>query len=205
MKKRRIAIEEKKKNLRLTIWRLMARRKVARPPFPCYERIPNFWGADQAAETLKNVPEFINAQVVLVSPDSPQRPVRELVFKEGKTLVMATPRLKDGYILINPPVKCEVSTACTIKGAYEHGRLIRNLCNVGFVVEGCVAVDLSGNRLGKGGGYGDREITEARRLNAGVKVAVTCHSVQVVHKVPRSERDQLVDYIATESGLFKCV
>lgn len=201
---RETIIVEKKKNLRSKIWRLLAERKIARPPFPCHGRIPNFVRADQAAERLRDIPEFVAARSVLVSPDSPQRSVRELVVSEGETLVMATPRLKDGYILIEPPLRCNVSIACTIRGAYQHGRLIGELHKVDFVVEGCVAVDLDGNRLGKGGGYGDREIAEARRLDAEVKVAVTCHSIQVVPYVPRSELDLPVNYIATELSLIRC-
>ncbi|MEM2902469.1 MAG: 5-formyltetrahydrofolate cyclo-ligase [Candidatus Bathyarchaeia archaeon] len=197
-------VKEEKERLRLRVWRTMFESGVSRPPYPCYGRIPNFSGAKEAAERVRSVPEYVKANVILVSPDSPQRPVREAVLKDEKTLVMATPRLRNGYLVIEPLTVTDVKRASSIWGAYKIGRLIKDLCAVDFVVEGCVAVDLKGNRLGKGGGFGDREIAAARRLNEEVKVAVTCHSIQVLSHVPRSSWDQPVQYIATEAALHVC-
>lgn len=198
------SVKEEKERLRLRIWRIMAESGVSRPPQPCYGRIPNFLGADEAAERVRRIPEYVKARVVMVSPDAPQRPVREAALKDGKTLVMATPRLRSGYLVIEPLRAKDVKTASTIRGAYKVGRLIKELCVVDFVVEGCVAVDLKGNRLGKGGGFGDVEIAAARRLNDEVKAAVTCHSIQVLSRVPRSSWDQPVQYIATEAASHVC-
>jgi 5-formyltetrahydrofolate cyclo-ligase len=199
-----LAVDEEKKRLRRRVWRIMVEKGVSRPPYPCYGRIPNFSGAVEAAERVRSIPEYVKAKVVLVSPDSPQKPVREAVLKDGKTLVMATPRLQNGYLVIDPLSVTDVKMASTISGAYKVGCLIKDLCHVDFVVEGCVAVDLNGNRLGKGGGFGDMEIAAARRLNEEVKAAVTCHSIQVLNQVPRSSRDQPVQYIATEAALHVC-
>ena len=38
-----------------------------------HHRIPNFQGADEAAERLATLPEFQSAQLVKVNPDTPQR------------------------------------------------------------------------------------------------------------------------------------
>jgi 5-formyltetrahydrofolate cyclo-ligase len=47
-------------------------------------RIPNFVGAEEAAQRLIATDLFRRAQVVKVNPDAPQKPVREAVFEEGK-------------------------------------------------------------------------------------------------------------------------
>ncbi|MEM3606308.1 MAG: 5-formyltetrahydrofolate cyclo-ligase, partial [Candidatus Bathyarchaeia archaeon] len=94
--------------------------------------------------------------------------------------------------------------ASTIKGAFKLGKITEKIPKIDFIVEGCVAVDRKGNRLGKGGGYGDKEIKLAKQFsNHFIKVAVTCHSIQVVAEVPVNEYDEKVDYIATENELIQ--
>lgn len=142
--------------------------------------------------------------MVLVNPDSPQLHVRRMALIDGKKVVMPTPRLKQGFLMLNPRrVEGRVDEASTIRGAFKHGVKLSQLPSVDFVVEGSVAVDLAGRRLGKGGGYGDVEIKMAREVSPGVKVATTVHSLQVLPFVPADERDERVDYIATEAGLFR--
>ena len=85
-----------KSALRQMVWQRLMRSGVARFPLPVYGRIPNFVGAEQAARRLSGLKEYQEAQVVFCNPDSPQRPVREMVLRDGKTLVMATPRLRRG-------------------------------------------------------------------------------------------------------------
>jgi 5-formyltetrahydrofolate cyclo-ligase len=66
-----------------------------------------------------------------------------------------------------------------------------------LVITGCVAVDLRGFRLGKGGGYGDKEISLLRSLSPRVPVATTIHELQLVEQVPVEVWDRQVDIIAT--------
>ncbi|MBS7655763.1 5-formyltetrahydrofolate cyclo-ligase [Candidatus Bathyarchaeota archaeon] len=195
----------KKKKLREEIWIKMEKAGLTIFPKPCFGRIPNFLNVDKAAAKLKMLPEYKEAKVVLVNPDAAQAPVREMVLRNGKTLVMPTPKLKKGFLIINPDqTKGKERFASTIKGAFKLGKITEKIPKIDFIVEGCVAVDRKGNRLGKGGGYGDKEIKLAKQLsNHSIKVAVTCHSIQVVAEVPVNEYDEKVDYIATEKELIK--
>ena len=157
-----------------------------------------------AARRLREVPEYVEARVILVNPDSPQLHVRRMALLDGKTVVMPTPRLKQGFLVLTPEgVGGRVDEASTIRGAFKYGRRVDEMPEVDFVVEGSVAVDLQGNRLGKGGGYGDREIAMAKARRPDVKVATTVHSIQVVERVPAGEGDYRVDYIATERYLYR--
>jgi 5-formyltetrahydrofolate cyclo-ligase len=195
----------KKKKLREEIWSKMEKAGLTIFPKPCFGRIPNFLNADKAAANLKMLPEYKKANVVLVNPDAAQASVREMVLRDGKTLVMPTPKLKKGFLIISSEeVKGKERFASTIKGAFKLGKLTEKIPKVDFIVEGCVAVDRKGNRLGKGGGYGDKEIKLAKQYSSKpIKVAATCHSIQVVNEVPVNKRDEKVDYIATEKELIK--
>ncbi|MEM0096281.1 MAG: 5-formyltetrahydrofolate cyclo-ligase [Candidatus Bathyarchaeia archaeon] len=95
-------IVEEKQRLREKIWREMEKAGIAAFPLPCWGRIPNFVGAEEAAEKLRQLDEWKKAKVVFVNPDSPQRKVRENALKDGKILIMASPRLQKGFILIEP-------------------------------------------------------------------------------------------------------
>ncbi len=92
----------KKSEIREKIWKLLEERGVARFPKPIKGRIPNFVGAKIAAAKLRKLEEYKQAEVIFCNPDSPQRPVREFALKDRKILIMATPRLKKGFLLLDP-------------------------------------------------------------------------------------------------------
>lgn len=194
-----LSTSEKKQTIREKIWNEMKKKKIERFPY-AWGRVPNFKGAERAAKQLVTLEEFQNAKTVFVAPDSPQNPVRELVLQHGKTLVMPTPRLRSGFIRVNP-VKGMEKKASSIKGAFTFGTVtpITDVPSVDFVIQGAVAVDFVGGRLGKGGGYGDKEITLLREHEkiSEAEIAVTVHDIQVVGRVPQDKWDFTVDIIVT--------
>ena len=193
-----------KQRLREKIWREMQERGVARFPLPCWGRIPNFQGAEKAAENLRRLEEWRKAKVIFSSPDSPQRKVRENALKDGKILVMASPRLKKGFLVIKPEkVKGKEAYASTIRGAFQFAERTENFPKPDLVVTGSVAIDVYGHRLGKGGGYGDRELSLIRYKFGAIPVATTVHDMQVVDYVPSERHDQKVDIIITPTRTIR--
>jgi 5-formyltetrahydrofolate cyclo-ligase len=169
-------------------------------------RIPNFTGAERAAQRLSELPEWTSARVVKVNPDSPQRQVRRLALEQGKLLLMAVPRLtsRDCFILLSPEtLAVSPFEASSIKGAFQHGRLIapEDLPHIDLVVLGSVAVGEKGERIGKGGGYADLEYALLRRfgkVNSGTPVVTTVHSVQVLKVgIPMTEHDVPLNLFVT--------
>src|SRR5487761_1099845 len=78
--------------LRQDVWSAMRAARVAR--FPGAEgRIPNFTGAEAAAERLRAMPEWQAAVTLKANPDSAQLPVRQRALEDDKTVYMAVPRL----------------------------------------------------------------------------------------------------------------
>lgn len=203
-----MSLREEKQRIREHVWILLVREKVARPPFPIHGRIPNFAGAEAAAERLLKLEKFRKARTVKVSPDSPQRPVRELCLRMGKTLIMPTPRLREGFLLLEPSKISEhnYGHASTIRGAFAFGEKVEpeSLDTIDLIVVGSVAVSRIGARVGKGEGYSEIEYALLRMLDKvseETPVATTVHNLQIVDEIPVEEFDVPVDYIVTDTGL----
>lgn len=178
--------------IRKAVWDYLEERDVARFPRPVHHRIPNFAGADAAADRLATLPEFEEARTVKVNPDTPQRRVRHLVLERGKTLLTPQPRLRTGFFstlergaeAIPPDVPIESLTSS--KGAAKHGTPITlyEEYAVDLVVVGSTAVcPTTGARVGKGEGFAELEwgiLSERGNLDANeVLVVTTVHDCQV--------------------------
>ena len=198
-------IREEKRKLREEIWGNLEKAGIARFPLPCRGRIPNFVGAEKAAKLLRELEEYRKAKTIFVNPDSPQFYVRRQALLDGKIVVMASPRLKAGFIVLKPEfLRGMEDKASTIKGAFKYGQLREGIPKVDLVVQGSVAVDLHGNRLGKGGGYGDEEIRMVKeKCGRSIKVITIVHSTQVVPLVPSERDDEKIDIIVTEKSVHR--
>lgn len=206
-----LSIDEQKAAIRRQVWTLLEERGVARFPRPILGRIPNFEGAELAAARLAALPEFERARVVKVNPDAPQRPVRYRVLAAGKVLLTPTPRLRSGFLVVDPAAlsKSRCLEAASIGGAFRFGRPVRldELPRVDLVVAGSVAVAPSGARLGKGGGYSELEygvLRELGLLTSQVPVWTTVHELQLVPEVPMEAFDVPVDRVVTPSRVLEC-
>ncbi|MBS7613509.1 5-formyltetrahydrofolate cyclo-ligase [Candidatus Bathyarchaeota archaeon] len=202
----RYDVKKAKEKLRLLVWRRLEEANATLPPKPCYGRIPNFKGAYDAALKASKLPEWENAKVVFVNPDSPQRHLRLIALKQGKLLIMATPKLKSGFLEIDPlKVRGVEDEASTIGGAFKYGKLRETVMyKPGLIVTGCVAVDREFNRLGKGGGYGDKEISLIKdKYGSDICVLTTIHDLQVVDSIPIEPHDSKVDIVVTPSRILR--
>jgi len=196
--------------IRRNIWRLLEESGVSRFPKPIEGRIPNFDGAEKAAERLVSQPEFQGAEVVKVNPDSPQAPVRRRVLASGKVLVMPTPRLRKGFLVLDPKRLSGrvLAKASTIRGAFRYGRPcpLESLPKVDLIVAGSVAVSRDGVRVGKGGGYSELEygiLRELELIDESTPVFTTIHDLQIVDEAPKDEYDLVVDAIVTPSKVIR--
>ena len=142
--------------LRDQVWAAMTAARVARFPGAA-GRIPNFAGAEAAAERLRGLPEWQDARTLKANPDSAQLPVRQRALEDGKTVYMAVPRLAgpEPFFALDPDHLSESPRkAASISGAARSARKVTlaGVSPVDLVVMGCVAVGEDGARLGKGGG-----------------------------------------------------
>ena len=201
-------INEEKRRIKERIWRLLEEKGVARFPKPIRGRIPNFKGSEVAAYRLVSHTIFRSANVIFCCPDSPQRPVREHALRTGKVLIMATPRLREGFLIITRDLvpRGRELEASTIKGAFKHGRKVDVPdLKVDLKVTGSVAVTERGARLGKGGGYSDLEyaiLREVGVIDDSTPLATTVHDLQVIDHIPLTLHDVPVDYIFTPTRVI---
>jgi 5-formyltetrahydrofolate cyclo-ligase len=200
-----------KNEIRERIWRTLEKEGVALFP-GARGRIPNFKGAEMAAQLLSTLPEWRSAKHIKANPDSPQRPVRHLALSSGKTIYMAVPRLREKKCFIRlDPSKISIQKfreASSIKGAFRYGMPVHpeGILQIDLIVAGSVAVNRRGSRIGKGGGYSDLEYAIGREfgfIEEDVAIVTTVHPLQIVDEnLPETDHDFRVDLIVTPDEII---
>ncbi|PKB63806.1 MAG: hypothetical protein BZY80_05575 [SAR202 cluster bacterium Io17-Chloro-G2] len=201
-----------KQAIREAVWTALEQAAVVRGR-SVHDKIPAFHGADEAAQRVFGLDIWQAARVIKSNPDQPQRPLRQRALEKGKTVYMAVPRLRqeqcfvelDPSVIDLPPAK-----AATISGAFRCGKLVtvEEMRSVDLVVSGSVAVNRSGVRVGKGGGYADLEYglaVAAGIVKPGTPVITTVHDMQLLEEdLPSTQHDVPIDYVATPGELIRC-
>lgn len=191
-----------KADARAAVWDRLQAEHVARFPFPPHGRIPNFAGADRAAERLFEHPLLRRAKRIKVNPDSPQRPVRLLALRSGITVFVPTPRLRCGFKKLDPkriPEDALADAASLSKSVrWAEDVPLDELPRMDVIVAGSVAVTRDGRRCGKGEGYSDLEFAVLRELgHPPVPVVTTVHPMQIVEHFPGAANDLPLSLIVT--------
>ena len=198
-------MDQNKEELRNIVYNKLIKNHISTPHY--IGRIPDFKGSEKAATNLSSTKEWNISEIIFSSPDTAQRWVRENALKDGKTLIMVTPKIENGYLKLEAQdLEGREREASTIEGAFKYGEKIEKLPRMDMVVEGSVAVDKTGGRLGKGGGYGDREIKYLKRTGSvtlNTPIVSTVHDLQIVETVPTEEHDQKINMIVTPEKILK--
>lgn len=195
----------RKQAARERVWQALEAAGAAGFPRSIRGRIPGFVGAEAAARRLLERPEFLRARVVKVNPDAPQRYLRAQVLRHGKILLAPTPRLREGFLVLDPAEipPSAYNKAAAIGGLFQYGRPVslEQAPAPELLVVGSVAVAArDGARTGKGEGYGEIEYALLRqlgRIGPETPVATTVHDLQVVDELPLEPFDVTVDLIVT--------
>ncbi len=169
-------------------------------------RVPNFDGAERAAQRLSELAVWRRARVMKVGSDAPQLAVRRAALNDGKVLYLAVPRLEAErcFIELDPgKLGSRVALAASLRGALRYGRLIspRDMDPIDLVVCGSVAACRDGSRLGGGRGYSDLEyglLCEEAKVRESAPIVTTLHPLQLApYEIPMFPHDVPVDYIVT--------
>jgi 5-formyltetrahydrofolate cyclo-ligase len=201
-----------KQEIREAVWSLLQSEHVARFP-GARGRIPNFKGAEACSDKVAELEVWKRARVLKANPDSPQRAIRHLALKHGKTIYMAVPRLREEkcFIELDPArLRKDIYKASSIKGAFELGRhvAVTQMKPVDLILCGSVAVRRDGARIGKGGGYSDLEYAIALEMGivtAHTPIITTVHPLQIVDAEYALEpHDIPVDFIVTPNEIINC-
>jgi len=195
-------IYKSKQEIRRKIWQTLEDENIADFPRPCFDRIPNFVGSKEASEKIKEIPEFKKAKCVFCAPDFVLKRIREIVLEEGKILAVALPHMT-GFVEITE--KKKIKEATSIGGFKKYGKPLQT--KIDLFVQGSVAVDEFGNRLGKGTGYGDKEwycLYEKGVISPNVKIVTIVHDKQILDDFSylAEPTDRKVNYIITPKYVY---
>ena len=200
--------------LRSEVWSLLEERSVSIGPV--WSRIPNFIGADKAAQRLAELQIWKAAKVVKSNPDSPQISVRLRALEDGKLVYVPVPELVKDYPFIElDPNKLQKNNisfeeVAPIEGAMEHGRKVgfQDMKPFDLAVVGCVAASRNGGRSGKGGGFADLEMgifREMGLISGDIPIVTTIHTLQVKEdeRVIMVAHDTPLDWIITPDEVIE--
>ena len=202
-------LTQHKQALRERIWQRLRDENQQAFPFKARDFIPNFVGSDAAADRLRATPEWARARTVYANPDYAQRRVRQYALEDGKAVLMAAPRRPETFLRLDPSrLTGREREATTIKGMSRFGQpvSIDDLPAADLVVKGSVAVDDKGGRLGKGHGYGDRELElldDRGLLGAETTIVTTIHERQWADEVPTAPHDRRVSMVVTPERVIR--
>ncbi len=201
-----------KADWRHRVWTTLQDHGASADPF---DRIPDFDGAEQAANRLATLSIWDAARVVMVVPDAAQAPVRQLALEADKLLYMAVPKLAGakpfcrltagdmdaaGYSPADVAAHKQVLALGTLASPEE-------MEPVDLIVLGSVVVNRHGVRIGKGAGYADREIAllqYGNLLQQHTQIATTVHELQVIDQVlPEEPHDHRVDLVITSAAVYR--
>ncbi|MFB6078851.1 MAG: 5-formyltetrahydrofolate cyclo-ligase [Halarchaeum sp.] len=206
-----------KDDVREAVWDELDESGIARFPFPPHGRIPNFDGAREAADRLAETDAWRDADVVKANPDAPQLPARRRALRDGKTLYVAVPRLRDPecFLELDPERIAEEAydRAPALSNVDEYADAVRPeaVGHVDLVLSGSVAVSEDGARVGKGEGFSDLEFAVLAELGLvapggrdgsareETTVATTVHERQTFETAewPVDDHDVPMDLVVT--------
>lgn len=154
---------------------------------------------------------YMGAKRIFVPPDSAQFEVRLNILQDGKSLVMATPRLRDGFYKVDLSVEEDLwPRVIKSSGIRRWGKKLKTdkseIGKIDLLVTGAVGVSLEGERIGKGSGYFDWEyaiLREVGCIDEKTKVIAVVHDLQVFDRIPWQHKDISVDIIVTPTRIME--
>ncbi len=197
-----------KDDLREQVWaRLESAGAVTSDP---RGSIPDFVGADAAADQLARLTVWSRARVVKCTPDACQQPIRLRALREGKTLYMAYPRLATYPCFLRLTADSLLAQGASLEEASLMDGGIRwgeptpfeDMEYIDLVNVGSVAVTTAGGRTGKGAGFADLELGLLREfslVDADTPVVSTVHELSIVpdEALPLEPTDSPLTWIVT--------
>jgi len=144
-----------------------------------------------AARKLKNTSGFTANIQKLISELNPQRVA---VYSSFGTEPDTQEFIQESELPVITPVTHENHLSWVLHDTKEETTLSPG----DLLLIPALAIDNSGNRLGRGKGYFDREL---KRLPRGIKVYAIVYESEVLEEVPTEDHDHPVDGLITEVAI----
>ncbi|MCF8103484.1 MAG: hypothetical protein K9K66_17640 [Desulfarculaceae bacterium] len=175
-------------------------------------RPPLFPGAGKAAERLRRLQPYHLAQALAVMPQPCLLQARVNALNDNKSLLAATPGLKQGLVRLTPaevplPARSKALRGWSMANAGQTLRLPgAKPGKAGMLLGAALAVDPQGRLLGDGRGLMDlfwALLMSLRVITPKTPVAVLAAEEQVVEELPSESWDLGADLIVTPKRIIK--
>lgn len=188
--------------------------------------VPDFRGSEHALSRLTTLPAYSAARVILVTPDNSLEALRARALHDGKTVLVATYRLRRGFILLQPGRidSARYEVAATLDGMEKPGIgrpvTLAQMRDEGLRVDLCVTGGLVFNVQGVTIWEGENlfEVQWALLRDIGAiaspedtAVVAVAHECQVVDEVrigmetmtPARQGEVQADFVITPEATFE--
>ncbi len=157
--------------------------------------------SSRACSLLSSTPQWKNSKSVLLyrsmRTEVQTRSLIELALNEGKLVCLPHSPGSDKASRIDKLADLGLVDG---RGLLHGGSAgLVDVKAIDLAVVPGMAFDLSGNRLGRGGGFYDRLLPQMRATKVGLAFAF-----QVTESLPAEDHDAPVDFIATEERVIDC-
>jgi 5-formyltetrahydrofolate cyclo-ligase len=135
---------------------------------------------------------------------SPNLTIRRLQQNKVTTLLPVMHSFNKGYLNFQTYSKntSMVKNSFAILEPQLNAQQTYNLSKINYIFMPLVAFDISGNRLGMGGGFYDRTLSKIDTLETKPKLIGLAHDCQQVDELPNQPWDIPLDFIITPSKMI---
>jgi 5-formyltetrahydrofolate cyclo-ligase len=201
-----------KDEIRKEMWELLENNPAAFPKPWSPHGVPNFVGVYEAAEKLKELPEWRDAKAIKFSLSLPLELARKLALQDDKIVYVGMAKEEKCYVELNPGFSKGQNVSpiwSPFLEAYLFGRGVdpREMRKIDLSIASSLAVTVKGFKLGKGQGSAD--LTYAIGRDFGIisdetTLVELAHPLQVLdYDIPIERHDVPVDYILTPEKIIK--
>ncbi len=146
---------------------------------------------------LRSWDAWVAARTVCAFTALPSEPDVLTPWPDGKTIIL--PRVVGSQVSLHLVDNSEVLVAGSFGILEPAPNAPVALARADIILVPGLAFDLSGVRLGRGGGFYDRLLTNFEGLRVGV-----CFEESVLERIPAEPHDARMDFLMTPGGIISC-
>ena len=146
---------------------------------------------------LRSWDAWVAARTVCAFTALPSEPDVLTPWPDGKTIIL--PRVVGSQVRLHLVENSEVLVAGSFGILEPAPNAPVALARADIILVPGLAFDLSGVRLGRGGGFYDRLLTNFEGLRVGV-----CFEESVLERIPAEPHDARMDFLMTPGGIISC-
>lgn len=218
--------DERRKEIWAKVYRQLIQHAIpdSRFHFDFLSFTPDFRGSSLAIDRLVDLPCYREAQTLLVTSDNSLEQLRYRALKDGKSLLVATYRMRRGFILLSPgrisADKYELAASLDGMEKPDAGEplSLAQIRDKGISVDICVTGGLAFNQQGvviwEGQALFEIQwalVWDIKAIKQGAAVVAIAHACQVVDEsqlgvdavVPDTSGEVQCDFVVTPDNVYK--